>query len=297
MTGPNAPGEPVPFSALAPLLLAVTEDVFLVPRLEDAARAAGFDLRIISRPEDLGAGGDPAPRAVPLTEPLQGPDAALVRQLVEQRPALILIDVTSRAVPWAHWISVLKSGSATRRIPLLAFGPHVDRSLLDEATRNGADRALARGAFLSDPKRWIETSAARPDVGALEAACREPLSDLGRHGLDLFNQGEFFQAHEALEHAFLDETDAAGQLYRVLLQLAVACLHLQRNNRPGAAKMLLRIRPWLDPLPDRCRGVDLAAVRQLVGRLQRDLDRLPAGESTAGLNDPAPVVPWASSAS
>jgi hypothetical protein len=188
---------------------------------------------------------------------------------------------------------VLKSGSATRRIPILAFGPHVEEEMLAEATHNGADRALPRGAFLSDPARWIETYASKPDADALEAGCREPLSDLGRRGLDLLNRGHFYEAHEALEHAWLAEATAGGQVYRVLLQLAVAYHHLQEDNRRGAAKMLLRIRPWLDPLPDRCRGVDLAVVRLLVVRLQQALDRLPAGESTSALARPVPVVPWA----
>ncbi len=285
-------GAPPPTSASAPSLLLLTEDVFILPALEDAARSAGFELQVIARPEELGAEGPPAPRRVPLTEPLEGPDAALVRRLVERRPALILVDVTSRALPWARWISVLKSGSATRRIPVLAFGPHVEEEALAEATRNGADRALPRGAFLSDPARWIESYASKPDARALEAGCRELLSDLGRQGLELLNAGEFYEAHEVLEHAWLAEATAGGQVYRVLLQLAVAYHHLREDNRRGAAKMLLRIRPWLDPLPDRCRGVDLAAVRRIVADLQANLDRLPAGDSTKSLALPAPVVPW-----
>ena len=76
-----------------------------------------------------------------------------------------------------------------------------------------------------------------------------------------------------------------------MLQLAVAYHHLQEDNRRGAAKMLLRIRPWLDPLPDRCRGVDLTVVRRLVARLQQELDRWPTGESTATLSQPAPAIP------
>jgi hypothetical protein len=287
MIGPDPPAP----SETVRHLLALTDDLFVIPRLEDAARAAGFELRVIARPEELGAGGPPSPRSVPLTEPLEGPDAALVRSLIADRPALILVDLASRAIPWAHWISVLKSGAATRRIPILAFGPHVDEASLDEAQRSGADRALSRGAFLSNLPGWFTEYAAHPDLAALKEACRAPLSDLGRRGLTLLNEGQFFEAHEVLEHAWMEAGDPAGQLYRVLLQLAVACHHLHKENRRGAAKMLLRVRPWIDPLPDECRGVDVAAVRRVVAGLQDSLDRLPPGSPTSALVPALPVVP------
>ena len=89
------------------------------------------------------------------------------------------------------------------------------------------------------------------------------------------------------------EFATAGRLYRVLLQLAVAYHHLREDNRRGASKMLLRIRPWLDPLPDRCRGVDLATVRRLLSELQQALDQLPSGGSTKTLSVSAPSVPSA----
>jgi uncharacterized protein len=276
-----------------PYVLALTEDLFLTPRLEDAARAAGFDLQVVARPEDWGAGGEPSPRAVPLTEPLDGPEAVLVRRLVTDRPALILVDLTCTSVPWERWISVIKSGAATRRIPIVAFGPHVAKQDLARAERAGADRTLARGAFLASATDQIQELASRPDAPAIESGCRQPISDQGRHGLELLNRGEFFEAHEVLEHALMAEDGEAGRIYRVLLQLAVAYHHLNDGNRRGAVKLLLRIRPWLDPLPDVCRGIDVAAVRRVVIQLQEALDRLPADAATAPLAENHTPIPWA----
>ena len=61
-------------------------------------------------------------------------------------------------------------------------------------------------------------------------------------------------------------------LYRVLPRLAVAYLHVERGNLRGARKMLLRLRGWMAPLPDFCRGVDLARLRAQVDELQAALD-------------------------
>ncbi len=245
-----------------PFVMALTGDLFLVPGLEDAARAAGYDLRVVARPEDLGAGGAPSPRSVPLTEPLEGPEAVLVRGLVTDRPALILVDLASSSIPWERWIAVIKSSAATRRIPIVAFGPHVAEKDLARAERAGADRTLPRGAFLGSAADQIEKYASKPDTPAILSSCGLPISDLARHGLELLNQGEFFEAHETLEHAWISETGSGRELLRSLIQVAVAYLQMQRGNRRGAQKILLRLRQWLDPLPSPCRGVDVDALRR-----------------------------------
>ena len=41
----------------------------------------------------------------------------------------------------------------------------------------------------------------------------------------------------------------------------MAYLQIERGNYNGALKMFLRVRQWIDPLPDRCRGVDVAQLR------------------------------------
>jgi hypothetical protein len=253
--------EPSPDPAL-PLILALTGDYFLIPRIEDAARSLGFRAEVAEAPAAFGAEGPPSPRAVPLTEPLEGPDAAFVRALVERRPALLLVDTTSETIPWRRWIQTLKTGSATRRIPIIAFGPHVETEALDQAMKAGADRAVSLGKLQASLVELIQEHARLVDAPALAEACRQPLSAQGAHGLELLNAGEYFEAHEVLEKAFLEASEWPGYLYRALLQVSVAYLHVQRANYPGAVKMLLRLRQWLEPLPDRCSGVDIAALKR-----------------------------------
>ncbi|MGH2619203.1 MAG: hypothetical protein ACRDHG_01360, partial [Anaerolineales bacterium] len=166
-------------AAAEPLILAITADYFLIPRLEDAARALGFRLEVVQQSADLGAEGPPLPRVIPLTEPLEGPDAAFVRSLVDRRPALLLVDTTHNAVPWEHWIQTLKTGSATRRIPVVAFGPHVEAETLQRAVRAGAEEAVSLGKLQASLAEIIQRRARRIDLGALQEACGQPLSELG----------------------------------------------------------------------------------------------------------------------
>jgi predicted metal-dependent hydrolase len=258
----------------APLILAFCGDLFLLPRLEDAARSLGYHIRPIERPEDIGAGGEPARRSVPLTEPLEGPDSVLVRHLAEIRPALLLFDLTSQSIPWERWMQVLKTSAATRRVPIVAFGPHVDHEILDRANRAGADLVLTRGAMQATLADVLREWAVVADEEAIRQSCGGSRSALAEEGIDHMKAGDFFEAHESLEKAWMAEPGPPGYLYRSMLQVAVAYLHIERGNYRGAAKLLLRLHQWLDPLPAHCRGVDVETLKANVRELQDALDRL-----------------------
>ncbi len=252
-------------------VLALTDDLFLVPRLEDAVHALGGRARIAGRPEELGVRGQAAPRRVPLTEPLEGAAADFLRGIVEQRPALILFDLESKAIPWEEWIQVIKTSAATRRIPVAAFGPHVDHEALARARAAGADLVVSRGELQATLPEIVRAWARPADPAALARGCLEPLSQEARRGLEQLNRKEFFEAHETLEHAWIAETGPGRELLRCLIQVAVAFLQVERGNQRGAQKMLLRVRQWLDPLPSPCRGVDVQALRDQVEALRRAL--------------------------
>ena len=72
----------------------------------------------------------------------------------------------------------------------------------------------------------------------------------------------------------MEATGHEGYLYRALLQTTVAYLHVTRKNFAGAQKMMLRVRQWLDPLPEACRGVDVARLRDHLNGLRKALDEV-----------------------
>jgi predicted metal-dependent hydrolase len=121
-----------------------------------------------------------------------------------------------------------------------------------------------------------ETHSATYPAGqaALEQTCQASLSEMALRGLRLYNQGEYFEAHEALEAAWRQDQTPGRELYQGILQVGIACLQIERGNYNGALKMFLRARQWLDPLPDRCRGVEVAQLRQDAQRAQAALKAL-----------------------
>ncbi len=108
----------------------------------------------------------------------------------------------------------------------------------------------------------------------LEQTCQAPLSQMALQGLQLYNQGEYFEAHEALEAAWRRDQTPGRELYQGVLQVGIAYLQIERGNYNGALKMFLRARQWLDPLPDQCRGVEVKQLRQDAQRAQAVLKAL-----------------------
>jgi rubrerythrin len=95
--------------------------------------------------------------------------------------------------------------------------------------------------------------------------CHAPLHPRAVDGLRLFNAGEYFEAHEALEDAWNAEKGKVRDLYRGILQTAVVYLHITRRNYQGAVKVYLRSQKWMKDWPEICRGI-------AVGQLRRDAE-------------------------
>ena len=116
----------------------------------------------------------------------------------------------------------------------------------------------------------------------------DPLHPQAREGINLFNRGEYYKAHDPLEEAWM-ETDAPERvLYQGILQIGLAYYQISRGNYRGALKMFIRGQRNLAPLGDTLLGIDIiqlqedariveSALRLLgpekVGQLERELIR------------------------
>lgn len=104
--------------------------------------------------------------------------------------------------------------------------------------------------------------------------CSAPLHPFARRGLELFNAGEYFEAHELLEEAWRDEKGEIRALYQGILQAAVVYLHITRGNYAGATKVFARCQPLLNPWPATCRGVNVDLLRRSLLTVMESLTRL-----------------------
>ena len=111
---------------------------------------------------------------------------------------------------------------------------------------------------------------ARPRIGKVgrgqtSARCAGPPPAALRQGIDEFNRGAFFEQHETLEAAWIEEVDPVRYLYQGILQIGVGFHHLSRGNAYGARRLWRRGVEHLQPFRDGCMNVD-------VDRLIRDTE-------------------------
>jgi uncharacterized protein len=85
-------------------------------------------------------------------------------------------------------------------------------------------------------------------------------------GIELFNQGRFFECHEAWEEVWKRSHGAEKLFYQGLIQAAVAILHAERGNRDGARRLWTKARAKLDPMPERHMGLAIGPLREELGR-------------------------------
>jgi len=105
-------------------------------------------------------------------------------------------------------------------------------------------------------------------------SCNAPLHPQATEGLRLFNKGEYFEAHEALETAWNAEKGEVRDLYRGILQIAVVYLHITRGNYNGAVKVYARSQKWLKDWPAVCRGIQVEELRRDAETVHQEVQRL-----------------------
>lgn len=112
-------------------------------------------------------------------------------------------------------------------------------------------------------------------------------------GIELFNQGRFFECHEAWEEVWKRSHGNEKLFYQGLIQAAVAILHAERGNRDGARRLWAKARAKLDPLSDQHMGLAIGTLRDDLTRffqvaLSEDAHRLPP-RPRIGRARPAPA--------
>jgi len=162
--------------------------------------------------------------------------------------------------------------SATGQV--IAYGPHIDQEKLKAAKEAGANLTVPRSKFMKNIPEILSENARVVDEAEIMETCQEDLPHYAKRGLKEFNRGAYFQAHDSLELAWMEDQGPGRDLYRAILQVSVAYYQIERGNYNGAAKMFLRMRKWLGPLPDICRGINIEWLRKDVQSVQEALIEL-----------------------
>ena len=115
---------------------------------------------------------------------------------------------------------------------------------------------------------------------------RTPLPDhrdreIFRLGIEEFNAGRFFEAHEAWEETWLHSPEPDKTFLQGIIHIAAAFHHYSRGNTRGTRNLLEAGLGRVERFPDAHRGIDLAGLRAVARRWAEALaaGRTPASET------------------
>ncbi len=82
-----------------------------------------------------------------------------------------------------------------------------------------------------------------------------------RHGIEQFNDGRFFEAHETWEEIWLKSAEPEKTFLQGVIQIAAAFHHYGRNNLHGTRSLLEAGLRRLAPFPVSYSGIALSPLR------------------------------------
>ena len=106
------------------------------------------------------------------------------------------------------------------------------------------------------------------------------------HGIRLFNEGKFFDAHEVLEDVWRAAPAKQKKFLQGLIQLAVALHHHSRGNKVGALSLLKRAARNLTAEPRECRGIRVSDLLHSIDECEAAIERGMALPSLPRLHEP-----------
>ena len=237
---------------LSETVVLIVDDLMFLPKLENSLKQQGY-------------------------YPIAATNEVTLTRAIGAAPVLAIVDLFSQQFDWEALIRLIKGPDKKgTHIPILGFGPHVDLALRERALAAGCDAVVGRGAIAGQLAHLVEKHKWVVDKNP----CERPLPALLLEGIKLFNEGEYFECHEVIEAAWVAEKDPVRIMYQGILQIGVACYHVQKKNWRGAMKMLQRGVPKTERYAPHCMGINLAKLLIDAAAIQTELLRL--GETWQG---------------
>ncbi len=139
----------------------------------------------------------------------------------------------------------------------------------------------------------VERMPARAEQLALEPAVSAEARAGLRHGADLFDRGQFWDAHEAWEEIWQAEPRVIRSFYQGIIQVAAGLHHWTGKHNPrGVAIMLARGIEKLEWYTPAYLGIDVETLIRLARTALQQAQERDAAWLAAHAPEPVPRVPW-----
>ncbi len=200
--------------------------------------------------------------------PIFATDTRALTAAMTCAPVLAIVDLAATTFKWESMVRAIKGpGKQKNHVPMLAFGPHTDLDLRRHALDLGCEAVVARSAIVDDLSALIGKHHWQVSLNG----CDEKPNTLVQQGFDAFNEGRYYQCHNFLEDAWMQESRQLRLLYQGILQIAVGFFHITKDNWRGAVKILERGIPKTARFQPNCLGIDVVALVSAAQIIHADL--------------------------
>ena len=117
--------------------------------------------------------------------------------------------------------------------------------------------------------------------------------DLVLKGIEEFNKGEFYECHEYLEEAWMQEPRNVRFLYQGILQVGVGFYHQQNGNWRGATGLIRNGTARLKEFEPVTLGIDVARLVRESEQCLEELEELGRDRIREFDRSKVPKVKWA----
>ena len=227
-------------------IILIVDDLMFLPRLEEGLQTLGY-------------------------RPVVATNSADLARALFTAPVLTIVDLFSQSFDWEALVRLIKGpGKKAAHVPIIGFGPHVDLQLRERALEAGCEMVVGRSAIVGQLAQLVKKHKWSID----RSRCQDSPPPLLRQGLELFSQGRYYQCHEVIEDAWMAEKEPIRVMYQGILQIGVACYHIQNKNWRGAIKVLERGVPKTARFAPQCMGINLAKLLEDAEAIRQELLRL-----------------------
>lgn len=108
------------------------------------------------------------------------------------------------------------------------------------------------------------------------------LQENAAKGIQAFNQGEFYAAHEYFEDAWRETSDESRDFYRALLMLSGGYFRLTEDRTDAAMKFFTRAIQWMEGFSNPYKDINTAAIK---AKLTGLLEAIQSGQSSEAILD------------
>ena len=116
------------------------------------------------------------------------------------------------------------------------------------------------------------------------------MDELFDRGIEEFNRGEYFEAHDTWEELWRDTRSEQRLFYQGLIQAAVGLYHLSCRNLNGAERQLGKAIEKLGRYPSAHHGIDTQGLIEALRIHAAEVGRRKLGESDPGAGAAPPAI-------